>query len=75
MGSEKRSRGLWRPVVLIGAVILVLVFAKYFGAGDKISLLRDWVDSLGPLGPLVYTGMYIIAVVAALPGSDITDTR
>lgn len=70
--EEKKSQGKWRPIALIGAVILVLVLAKVFGIGDKIGALKGWIESLGVLGPVVFTALYIVAVVAALPGSALT---
>ncbi|MFH1379923.1 MAG: TVP38/TMEM64 family protein [bacterium] len=70
--SEKKSQGLWRPIALIGAVIVVLILTKVFGLGDKISALKGWIDSLGVFGPVVFTALYIVAVVAALPGSVLT---
>lgn len=64
-----KKGGLWKPVVLIGAVILILVFAKMFGIGERLGALREWIESLGALGPVVFIVLYIVAVVAAFPGS------
>jgi uncharacterized membrane protein YdjX (TVP38/TMEM64 family) len=71
--SEKRTRsGWWRPVLLIGILIVVIVLARVFGVGERLGALRDWIESLGGWGPLVFVLLYIIAVVAALPGSALT---
>lgn len=71
--EEKRGRaGLWRPIALIVAIVAVLVLARVFGVGQRLGALRDWIQSLGALGPVVYIGIYIVAVVAALPGSAIS---
>ncbi|MBD3274713.1 MAG: TVP38/TMEM64 family protein, partial [Candidatus Marinimicrobia bacterium] len=58
--------------LLLALVVGVLVLASTFNIGDRIAQLRGWIDSLGALGLLVYTLIYIIAVVAAIPGSPIT---
>ncbi len=36
--------------------------------------LRNWIVSLGSLGPLVFIVIYIVAVAAAIPGSALTVT-
>src|SRR5512147_955491 len=64
--------GKWRPVLLIVVLIAILVLAKVFNVGEKLGALRDWLVTLGPWGPLVFLLIYIVAVVAALPGAAIT---
>jgi uncharacterized membrane protein YdjX (TVP38/TMEM64 family) len=65
-------KGLWRPILLLVLIIAVLVLSSVFGLGEKLSLLREWIDSLGAWGPVVFALLYILAVVAALPGSALT---
>jgi uncharacterized membrane protein YdjX (TVP38/TMEM64 family) len=69
--QNKRS-GLWRPFALIGIIVVILVLARVFDLGQYLGSLREWIDSLGPWGPLVFIGLYAIAVVAAIPGSAMT---
>jgi uncharacterized membrane protein YdjX (TVP38/TMEM64 family) len=64
-----RSSGLWRPILLICAVVAVIVLSRIFGVGEQLARLRTWIDSLGALGPLVFAAVYAAATVAALPGS------
>ncbi len=72
-GSEQpKPRGWWRPVLLLGLVITVMVLAWVFDLGTYLVFTRDWIRGLGPLGPLVFLVLYIIAVVTALPGSVIS---
>ena len=47
-------------------------FSYIFGIGEKLGALREWIHSLGALGPFVFVFIYTVAVVAALPGSAIT---
>jgi pyruvate/2-oxoglutarate dehydrogenase complex dihydrolipoamide dehydrogenase (E3) component/uncharacterized membrane protein YdjX (TVP38/TMEM64 family) len=59
-------------VLLLAVVVAILILAKVFGVGARLEVLRDWIRTLGPLGPLVFVLIYIVAVVAALPGSALT---
>jgi uncharacterized membrane protein YdjX (TVP38/TMEM64 family) len=63
---------MWRPIVLLVVVVAILVLSYVFGIGDKLLALRDWIQALGALGPVVFILIYTGAVVAALPGSAIT---
>jgi len=62
----------WMPLILLGLVVIVLIVGGFFDFGTRIAELRSWISSLGNAGPLVFIGIYIIAVVAALPGSALT---
>lgn len=68
---QSRS-GLWKPLLLIGGVILLLVLAKVLGLGQQLQLLEPWIKSLGAWGPVAFTGIYIAAAIAAVPGSALT---
>jgi uncharacterized membrane protein YdjX (TVP38/TMEM64 family) len=73
--NEGRGRkGLWRPILLLAVVITIFVLARVFDVGDKLWIVRDWIQSLGVWGPIVFVLLYIVAVVAVLPGSAITLT-
>ena len=63
---------MWRPILLIGLVIVILILAIVFGVGDKLAALREWIQSLGALGPAVFVGLYVLGVVAGIPGSALT---
>ena len=70
--EQAQTVGWWRPVLLLGLLVLVLILARVFGLGDKLGDLRDWIRGLGPLGPLFFMVIYVIATVTALPGSVFT---
>jgi uncharacterized membrane protein YdjX (TVP38/TMEM64 family) len=63
---------MWRPILLMSVVAAVIVFSYVFGIGEKLSALRDWIQSLGALGPVVFVFIYAAATAAALPGLAIT---
>lgn len=62
----------WRPVALLAAILVILVLAKVFGIGERLGALREWIQGLGPWGPVAFVVLYAAAVVAAIPGSALT---
>lgn len=63
---------MWRPILLIAFIITIFILAIVFGAGEKLGALREWIESLGALGPAVFVGFYVLGVVAGIPGSALT---
>ncbi len=63
---------MWKPVIFLVLLVTFMVLARVFDIGGRLSELREWIDSLGTSGPLVYVLIYIAAVVFAVPGSIIT---
>ena len=72
MAGGGKKGGRWWPVLLLAVLIAILVLAKVFNVGEKLGALRDWIVALGLFGPLAFLLIYILAVVAALPGAAIT---
>ena len=70
--DQAKANGKWRLVVLLLAVVAALALAKVLGLGERMGELRGWIESLGPWGPVVFVLLYIVAVVAMLPGSALT---
>lgn len=70
--EENKKAGWWRPVLLLAVIVAILVLSKVFGLDQRLGELRDWIDSLGAWGPVVFIFLYIGAVVAALPGAAIS---
>ena len=64
----------WMPLILLGAIVIALVVGGFLDLGTRIAQLREWIASLGSAGPFVFVGIYIVAVVAALPGSALSLT-
>src|SRR5439155_7593806 len=59
--TKIRSRLRW--VVYAIAAIVVLVAAKYFHVQDLLKEALDWIGKLGPWGPVIFVGIYIVATV------------
>ncbi len=63
---------LWRPIVLLGGLVTLIVLARVFNLGQYLGSLREWIENLGPMGPVVFILIYAVAVVAAIPASLLT---
>lgn len=74
--SETRNRptgkGLWRPVVLLAAVVAIAVAARAFGIGGTLEDLSERINALGPVGPIVFILLRAGAAVAVIPGSALS---
>jgi uncharacterized membrane protein YdjX (TVP38/TMEM64 family) len=59
-------------VATVLVITLMVIATRYI---DLQVLLRDaltWISSLGPVGPLIFVALYIMACVLLLPGSILT---
>ncbi len=65
----QRSSSWRRPAALLAVVAASLILARVFGVGGWLAALREWIAALGSWGPLVFLLVYVVATVAALPGS------
>lgn len=63
---------MWRPIFLIILIVSLFILAMVLGVGEKLSVLREWIRSLGVLGPFVFVMLYALGVVMAIPGSALT---
>lgn len=61
-----------RLLLLIVAVVALLLLGRALDAGAWLGAALDWIRGLGPVAPLVFLGLYIIACVLLLPGSVLT---
>jgi len=61
-----------RLILLIVAVVALLLLGRALDAGAWLGAALTWIRGLGPVAPLVFLGLYIIACVLLLPGSVLT---
>lgn len=66
--SGSRGKDLWKFALFAAIVLSLVVLARALGLGGRIQELRDGIAAMGPGGMAVYVGLYIVAVLAALPG-------
>lgn len=73
--SGKRRAGL-RLAISLGVAIVVFFAARQLGVFGAVQGLfievLAWMEGLGPLGPIIFIGIYILATVLLLPASVLT---
>ncbi len=62
----------WKPILLLAVVAGIIVAAEYYGLDQNLLVLRDWIETHGFIGYVVFAAIYIVATVAAIPGSLFT---
>jgi uncharacterized membrane protein YdjX (TVP38/TMEM64 family) len=69
--SDTKQGRPWLKLLVVAVVIVGLVLlGKQFGA--RIDEFKGFVAGLGPLGPAVFVGAYVLATVLFGPGSLLT---
>src|SRR5213593_1439473 len=68
--SSVSSRWKWALYVIAGIGIVLAL--KYFHVQDLLKAALDWVGKLGPWGPVIFVGLYVVATVLFVPGSVLT---
>src|SRR6266700_194924 len=68
--SSVNSR--WKLVLYGVAAILIVLALKYFHVQDLLKSALDWIGKLGPWGPVIFVGLYVVATVLFVPGSVLT---
>ena len=70
--TEKKSRNWIKAAIFIVIIILSIVLSQYYGLGQRLGELRNWINNLGFLGYIVFILIYSIAVVFSIPASALT---
>ncbi|NTW07403.1 MAG: TVP38/TMEM64 family protein [Syntrophaceae bacterium] len=68
----KKSNNVWKPVLFTILLAVVIIIFRLTGWSEKVTDLRDWISALGIWGPFVFVLLYVVAVIAAVPGAAIT---
>ena len=67
---QSGTKSRWRSNVVIGVALLAALLAvKLFVAEDLLRGVLRWISGLGPLAPLIFIGMYIVAPILFVPGA------
>jgi uncharacterized membrane protein YdjX (TVP38/TMEM64 family) len=69
MNVSLKKFDLWKPIVLSIVIIFIFILSVYFGFGEKLTQLQEWIHSFGNYSILVFLVVYLGAVVAAFPGT------
>jgi uncharacterized membrane protein YdjX (TVP38/TMEM64 family) len=67
-----KGKDIWKLILFAAVVLSLIVLARVFGLGERLQELREWIAGMGTRGMVVFVGLYIIAVVAAVPGLPIS---
>lgn len=60
---------------IVAVLLVVAVFATVLAvlpAKDYLAAMLRWIESIGPVGPVVLAGLYVVACVLFVPGSMLT---
>ena len=70
-----RRAGRQRPsgtILWIVVAFLIFAVARIFDLPGLLTRSLSWIDSLGPIGPIVFILVYVLATVLFVPGSVLT---
>jgi uncharacterized membrane protein YdjX (TVP38/TMEM64 family) len=71
--EPKSRRGMIIRILLVAAVAGGMALAaRYFDLQESLREALTWISGIGPLGLLVFIGLYILACLLLLPGSILT---
>ncbi|MCZ4101275.1 TVP38/TMEM64 family protein [Streptomyces sp. H39-C1] len=70
--APRPARAAWIRLAVLVVLLLALGAWVAMGGGDLLREVRQWVDSRGIWGPVVFSVCYALAVTALLPGSVLT---
>ena len=75
-GKESRPTNTGRSIfkaIAVAAIIIILVIAtRRFDLQQLLRSALAWISALGPMGPIIFVVLYILACVLLLPGSILT---
>ncbi len=67
-----KGKDIWKLALFAAVVLSLIVLARLFGLGERLQELREWIAGMGNRGMVVFVALYIVAVVAAVPGLPIS---
>src|ERR1051325_3439381 len=62
----------WKWVLYVAAGIGIVLALKYFHVQELLKAALDGIGKLGPWGPVIFIGLYVVATVLFVPGSVLT---
>ena len=68
--ASKGSRWKWVAYAIVAIAIVVAV--RYLHVQELLKEALDWIGNLGPWGPVLFIGIYVVATVLFIPGSVLT---
>jgi uncharacterized membrane protein YdjX (TVP38/TMEM64 family) len=71
-GSAPQAAARARIVLAVVALLLVLVVLRWLNVREALIGALESIRGLGPLGPLIFVLLYVVATVFFVPGSILT---
>jgi pyruvate/2-oxoglutarate dehydrogenase complex dihydrolipoamide dehydrogenase (E3) component/uncharacterized membrane protein YdjX (TVP38/TMEM64 family) len=62
----------WKWMLYATAAVALVLALKYFNVQGLLKSALDWIGHLGPWGPVIFVGLYVVATVLFVPGSVLT---
>src|ERR1043165_6710665 len=62
----------WKWMLYAIAGVALGLALKYFNVQGLLKSALDWIRHLGPWGPVIFVGLYVVATVLFIPGSVLT---
>ncbi len=70
--TASKTSSRWKWVLYAAAAIAIVLVVKYFHVQDLLKPALEWIGKLGPRGPVIFVGLYVVATVLFVPGSVLT---
>src|SRR5439155_4079558 len=70
--TSSNIRFRWRWVLYTTVAVAVVLAVKYLHVQGLLKEALDWIGKLGPWGPVIFAGIYVVATVFFIPGSVLT---
>ncbi len=70
--TQPKTRARAGAILWIAVAIAIIGVAHYYRAESYLQRALEWTRGLGPLGPIVFIAIYILACVLFIPGSILT---
>jgi len=69
---KRKDRGSIKPVLLLAVLLGLAAVLWFFPVKQYLISVLQWVQGLGPWGPVLVVPMYVVATLLFLPGSVLT---
>ena len=70
--TPDRRRSIFKVILVLILVVALVAAVRFFNVQQLFREALAWISGLGPLGPIMFIGLYIVACVFLLPGAILT---
>jgi uncharacterized membrane protein YdjX (TVP38/TMEM64 family) len=69
---QEKNQPWWKWGIIGGVVVGLLVASRVLPVAEWLVEVNEWLDGMGPLGLVVFMGIYVVATILFLPGLILT---